>query len=89
MRGEAGLSLSKADRKALYLWAVGEVQVPSRPLACVTLTFHLWNVLLSDKAVVRNARQTVCEELTLCDYQLYGPQFRSHLVSKREEEERQ
>lgn len=37
MRVEAGLSLSKADRTALYLWAVGEVQAPSRPLACLTL----------------------------------------------------
>lgn len=36
MRVEPGLSLAKADMKAIYLWAMGEVLVPSRAHACLS-----------------------------------------------------
>ena len=63
--------------------------MPCRALACLMLPDCLpleycpWVKLWS----ISKGRQTAIEELALCDCQLHGPQFRSHLVSKRGEEE--
>lgn len=89
MRVEPGLSLAKADMKAMYLWAIGEVCMSCRalaglvlpdsclPLECCPQVSLLWSI--------SKGRQTVLEELALRDCQLHGPQLRSHLVSKRGE----